>query len=262
MRSSGIGLVSLFVLCQFSLARESTEEPPATRSSVKADTGTLSGAWKKLGLAVDQERKLTDIQKNYLPRLIIARRDLNKLTRQVFRLRFAGAKKRKIASVSRRVDVKRNEGDKLAKEMLEKMKRVLTSPQRSHLVAMELSHRLVVSWQNLGLTDLQHQKLASLLDKYAPEIDYSGGRHQELVRMYHEIATSYFRTADVTQLRIYQRQMTIVRNSLEDALEKFEELHETLSREAEKVLTVEQRQRLNNRRKAVPLRRLDENEER
>jgi Spy/CpxP family protein refolding chaperone len=261
MRNSLIGFLSLFVLCPLSFAREG-KEPPEQGSSGKASKGTLSGAWRKLGLTEDQEKKLTDIQKEFLPRLIIARRELNKLTRQMFRLRFAGAKKRKMASASRRVDAKRKDGDKLAKNMLEKMKGVLTSSQRSHLVAIELSARLAVPWHKLGLTDVQYQKLALLLDKYTPEIDDSRGRHQELVRMYHEIATSFFGTADVTQLRIYQRQMTIVRNSMEDALEKNEALQETLSREAEKVLTAEQRQRLTNRRKAVSLRRLDENEER
>jgi hypothetical protein len=261
MRNSVIGFLSLFVLCPLSLASES-KVPPEQGSSCKASKGTLSGAWRKLGLTEDQEKKLSAIQKDFLPRLIMARRELNRLTRQMFHLRYARAKKRKLASATRRVDAKRKEGDKLAKEMLEKMKGVLTSPQRSHLLAIELSGRLAVPWHNLGLTDVQYQKLALLLNKYAPEIDNSSGRHHELVRMYHEIATSFFRTTDVTQLRIYQRQMTIVRNSMEDVLEKSEALHETLSKEAEKVLTDEQRQRLTNRRKAVSLRRFDENEER
>ncbi len=262
MRNSCVGFLSLLALGPLLLAQQSPKGTPAKSPSGKAGAGNLSGVWRKLDLTEDQERKLGDILKNRLPGLTIARRELTRLTRQECHLRISRPKKRKVVSVSRRIETKRKEGDKLARDMLEEMKGVLTSAQRSHLVALELSDRLAVSWDNLGLTEVQVRKLALVLDKYTPDIDYSRARHEELVRTYHEIATYFFRTTDVTQLRVYQRQMMIVRNAMEAALEKDEELHETLSTEAEKVLTIDQRQRLTRRREAARLQRHEENEER
>jgi hypothetical protein len=235
--------VSAFSLVSYNLlfAQEEEKTQGTKKPPVKSNKWKLPGYWSKLNLTEDQENRLKSIQEKFQRKLTLAATDLRNLTRQMVQLRFAGAAKKKQRVISAKLTCKRKENWQLAERMATKMKGVLTSEQKARLLKMEVPRRFNFQPAILGLTDGQLQTLSLILDKYTPKMLCARVEFVELQSIYDGIDLFFFRTSDVTQLRIYQRQMTIVRRHMEDAQGHWRELVEEMFLEADKVLTAKQR---------------------
>jgi Spy/CpxP family protein refolding chaperone len=231
--------------------QEVKKQEARKNSSLQTGEGVLPDHWNKLGLTQEQRNRLKTIQEKYRPKLTLAGKDLVKMTRQLLRLRFAGASKKRKKALGSQITAKQKKTKELAKAMQDQMKEVLTPKQRAQLLTMQLPDRLTPHWSKLVLTKGQLQKLSALLDRYAPDIDETFAEHMELESMHNEIAFVFFRTSDVTALRIYQRQLRIVKTSMDDAETKLELLQENLFAEADRVLTTQQKKQLERLRNAL-----------